>query len=77
MVVSFQLPDALQAFDDSAELKLLSRYFHSPLGSSEFHTGSQFDGWGSTGTRQADANRFTADDTVAVTFGMNTFRANL
>jgi hypothetical protein len=36
--------------------------------SSEFHTGSQFDGWDSTGTREADANRFTADDTVAVTY---------
>lgn len=66
--MGFQLPDALQTPDDSAALKLLSRYFHSPMGSSEFHTGSQFDGWDSTGTRLADANRFTADDTVAVTF---------
>ena len=68
VAMSFQLPDALQTPDDSVALKLLSRYFNSPLGSSEFHTGSQFDGWDSTGTRRADDNRFTPDDTVAVTF---------
>lgn len=68
VVMSFQLPDALQTPDDSAALKLLGRYFNSPRHSSEFHTGSQFDGWDSTGTREADANQFTADDTVAVTF---------
>jgi len=67
-VMSFQLPDALQTPDDSAALKLLNRYFNSPPGSSEFHTGSLFDSWDSTGTRDSDANRFTADDSVAVTF---------
>lgn len=66
--MSFRLPDALQTPDDSAALKLLSRYFNSPLGSKEFHTGSQFDRWDSTGRREADVNRFTADDIVAVAF---------
>lgn len=66
--MNFRLPDALQTPDDSAALKLLSRYFNAPPGSNEFHTGSQFDCWDSTGTREADANRFTVDDAVAVTF---------
>lgn len=57
--MSFQLPDALQTPDDSAALKLISRNFNSPPSSSKFHTGSQFDGWDSTGTREVDANRFT------------------
>ncbi len=43
-------------------MKLLSRYFNSPRGSSEVHTGSQFDGWDSTRTREVGADRDLIND---------------
>ncbi len=65
--VTFRLPDALAQQDDAAALGLLHRYYGEPFGSSPF-TGALFDVWDSTGTRAGDADRFTADDLVAVTF---------
>ncbi|WP_045740715.1 DUF6308 family protein [Actinoplanes rectilineatus] len=59
----FQLPDALATPDDEPALALLRRYYGDDAA-----TGAAFDGWDSTGTRAADADRFTADDLVAVTF---------
>lgn len=64
--VTFRLPDAL-ATDDTGALGLLRRYYGDPFGSSTY-TGAVFDVWDSTGSRTADADRFTADDLVAVTF---------
>lgn len=64
-----RLPHALMDADDASALALLECYYgtgehahHGPF------TGAWFDTWDSSGTRAADANRFTADDLVAVTF---------
>ena len=66
--MTFRLPEALTETDDTKALALLRRYYGSPHGSNGAHAGAAFDTWDSTGTRSADANRFTADDLVAVTF---------
>jgi hypothetical protein len=67
---SFRLPEALQSPDDQLALSYLRRYYKerpdTPL-RADF-TGARFDIWDSSYTRAADANRFTADDLVAVTF---------
>lgn len=59
----FVYPRALEADDDSAALHLLSRYYKPGA-----YSGARFDTWDSTGTRAEDANRFTADDILAVQF---------
>ncbi|MEV7625796.1 DUF6308 family protein [Actinoplanes sp. NPDC089786] len=65
----FQLPHALSTPDDQPALELLRRYyFGDPETGAQAAVGAAFDGWDSTGTRAADADRFTADDLVAVTF---------
>lgn len=65
--MTFRLPDALVPdHDDTAALALLRRYYGDPFGSSTL-TGAAFDLWDNTKTRAADADRFTADDLVAVT----------
>ena len=68
--MNFCLPEALQKPDNDGALRLLKDYYQprpgTPLGT--FYTGARFDGWDSLGTRQADADRFTADDLLAVTF---------
>lgn len=64
-----KLPQLLASADDAPALDVLACYYG--LGSHAEHndfTGARFDTWDSTGTRAADANRFTADDLVAVTF---------
>ncbi len=66
--VTFRRPDALPTGDDTAALGLLRRYYGRPPRGSSTYTGAAFDGWDSTGTRTVDADRFTADDLVAVTF---------
>lgn len=66
--VVFQLPLALLTPDDRPALDYLGRYFDPPLGTTGAYTGAAFDGWDSTGSRAEDAERFTADDLVAVTF---------
>ena len=66
--MSIRLPDALTDPDDSLALQLLRRYYGDPYGCPGCAVGAAFDTWDSTGSRAADANRFTADDLVAVTF---------
>lgn len=71
--MSFRLPDALSGPDDADALELLRRYYggspgsplRGPLGGGG-RTGPAFDTWDAAGTRQADRNRFTPDDLVAV-----------
>lgn len=66
----FCLPAALQSPDAEPALRYLRKYYKerpgTPLGAD--YTGARFDVWDSTQTREADANRFTADDLVAVSF---------
>lgn len=68
--MSFRLPEALQSPDDGVALDYLREYYRerpgTPLGAD--FTGARFDGWDSTGSRERDADRFTADDLVAVSF---------
>ncbi|RZU30758.1 DUF6308 family protein [Blastococcus saxobsidens] len=66
----FRPPEALQDPDDERALGLLRRYYGTPPWSAGCHTGAWFDTWDSTGTRERDADRFTADDLVAVSFLM-------
>lgn len=67
--VSFQLPQAFaHPEDDSVALSLLRRYYGSTFCGPGSATGAAFDTWDSAGTREADVDRFTADDLVAVSF---------
>jgi hypothetical protein len=66
--VPFRLPASLKSDDDVTALAALRRYFNPPFGGPDSYTGAAFDSWDSTNTRAADANHFTADDLVAVTF---------
>jgi hypothetical protein len=66
--MTFRLPVALRTSDDELALALLRRYYGSPFGASGSAVGAAFDSWDSTGTHTADADRFTADDLVAITF---------
>jgi hypothetical protein len=66
--VSFQVPALLHLDDDERALAALRRYYDPPFGAPNAFTGAAFDSWDSTGTRAENANRFTADDLVAVTF---------
>jgi hypothetical protein len=63
-----RLPDALQSTDDTVALGYLNRYYHCTVGARKRFTGAEFDGWDSAGARAADADRFTADDLIAITF---------
>jgi hypothetical protein len=67
---TFCLPEALQTSDDEFALNHLCRYYRerpgTPLGAD--FTGARFDIWDSSRTRTEDADKFTADDLVAVTF---------
>jgi hypothetical protein len=66
----FHLPKALQTQDDAEALRLVRKYYErrpgTPMGTAL--SGARFDEWDSLGRRHADANRFTADDVVAVSF---------
>lgn len=67
--MTFRLPTALSdPEDDTVALGLLRRYYGEVFCGQGSATGAAFDTWDSTGTRQADADRFTADDLIAVTF---------
>lgn len=64
-----KLPNSLTASDDTTALDRLHCYFGR--GSHSHHgqfTGAYFDTWDPAGTRERDADRFTSDDLVAVTF---------
>ena len=43
-------------------------YYDPDFGDPGYFTGAAFDGWDRNGSRTEDADRFTADDLVAVTF---------
>jgi Family of unknown function (DUF6308) len=68
--MAFRLPQALQTPEDRRPLEYLRKYYNErpgiPLGAD--YTGARFDVWDSTKSREADADRFTADDLVAVSF---------
>ncbi|WP_433830835.1 DUF6308 family protein [Actinoplanes sp. CA-015351] len=64
--MTFTLPEALRNPDDEAALRLLRRYYGDPVTGAGAAIGAAFDDWDSTGTRLADADRFVADDLVAV-----------
>src|SRR5664280_1290423 len=66
--MDLQKPVSLRTDDDEQALKLLRDYYGAAFGMGEFYTGAAFDTWDNTGTRTQDANVFTADDLVAVTF---------
>lgn len=64
-----RLPSTLTDINDAAAVALLECYYGT--GSHADHgcfTGAWFDTWDSTGTRAQDADKFTADDLVAVSF---------
>lgn len=63
-----RLPAVLTDDDDSSALTLLRSYYGPGPSEPGFFTGSLFDTWDSTGTREQDQGRFTADDLVAVSF---------
>jgi hypothetical protein len=64
-----RLPTTLTNTDDAAAVGALECYYGT--GAHADHgcfTGAWFDTWDSTGTRDQDVDRFTADDLVAVSF---------
>lgn len=61
-----QLPTAIQSDDPREAAAILTEYFGSPYPGNAY-AGASFDSWDSLGTRDTDANRFTADDFVAIT----------
>ncbi|WP_244427462.1 DUF6308 family protein [Gordonia amarae] len=63
---AMQIPHALQSDDPTRAKNVLQAYFGDPYLHDGF-TGASFDSWDSLGTRDADANVFTADDLIAVT----------
>lgn len=64
-----RLPTTLAEPHDTAALALLECYYgKGPHAHHQPFTGAWFDTWDSTGTREQDVNRFTADDLVAVSF---------
>lgn len=66
--MTFIPPDALATGDDTLALSLLAAYFGTPFCGPNAYDGAHFDRWDSLGTRDADTDRFTADDLVAVAF---------
>ncbi|MFC0314738.1 DUF6308 family protein [Gordonia phosphorivorans] len=66
-----RIPIELRTDDVTAAAATLTEYFggaasgNDPFPSNRY-TGASFDSWDSTGTRVADADRFTADDFVAI-----------
>lgn len=46
----------------------LKRYYGDPFLSAGAYSGAWFDEWDSTHTRMSDADRFTADDLIAIEF---------
>lgn len=65
----FQLPLSLRSDDDQSTKRAvdtLQCYYGRGRHAGHRYTGSRFDTWDSTSLRQANTNRFTADDLVAV-----------
>lgn len=65
--MTIRLPKVLAAGDDAA-VEVLRCYFTEPLVKTGYlRSGARWDTWDSTGSREQDADVFTADDLVAVT----------
>lgn len=63
-----RLPRVLRDGDDAAAVDVLHEYFTRPLVKTGYlRTGAHWDTWDPSGRRDADRDRFTADDLVAVT----------
>lgn len=61
------LPRLLDPANHQGAIDALTRYYGTiAYADQKPYTGAYFDTWDTTGTRAADANRFTADDLVAV-----------
>ncbi|MBM7415684.1 MULTISPECIES: DUF6308 family protein [Nocardiaceae] len=65
--MSVTLPPPLTAATDDDAVALLHQYYGSTYLDSGCYTGAYFDSWAPQ-NRVADADRFTADDLVAITF---------
>jgi len=65
--MSVTLPPPLTALTNDDAVALLRRYYGNPYLDSGCYTGAYFDSWAPQ-NRVADADRFTADDLVAITF---------
>ncbi len=61
-----KLPRLLSDADDARAMDVLSCYYGLPGHGHREFTGAWFDTWDTSGSRAADANRFTSDDLVAV-----------
>lgn len=62
-----KIPGPLLTNDPTDAARILREYFGDPFPRNGY-TGAWFDTWDSTASRQDDADRFTADDLVAITF---------
>ncbi|KQU28408.1 MULTISPECIES: DUF6308 family protein [unclassified Rhodococcus (in: high G+C Gram-positive bacteria)] len=65
--MSVTLPPPLAAFTDDDAVALLREYYGSTYLGAGCYTGVFFDSWAPR-NREVDADRFTADDLIAVTF---------
>ncbi|WP_368680392.1 DUF6308 family protein (plasmid) [Rhodococcus opacus] len=66
--MTLRLPTTLATDSDAAAIAALTKYYGRPYLGDDAYVGAQFDSWSSTGDRAGEADRFTADDLVAVTF---------
>ncbi|RYF87837.1 MAG: hypothetical protein EON95_21265 [Caulobacteraceae bacterium] len=66
--MTLRLPTTLSTDSDAAAVAALTRYYDRPYLGDDAYVGAHFDSWSSTGDRAGEADRFTADDLVAVTF---------
>ncbi|PBC47501.1 DUF6308 family protein [Rhodococcus sp. ACPA1] len=66
--MTLRLPTTLATDSDAAANAALTKYYGRPYLGDDAYVGAHFDSWSSTGNRAGEADRFTADDLVAVTF---------
>ncbi|BAH47193.1 hypothetical protein ROP_pROB02-01860 (plasmid) [Rhodococcus opacus B4] len=66
--MTLRLPTTLATDSDAAAIEALTKYYDRPYLGDDAYVGAHFDSWSSTGNRAGEADRFTADDLVAVTF---------
>ncbi|AHK35671.1 hypothetical protein OPAG_08304 [Rhodococcus opacus PD630] len=66
--MTLRLPTTLATDSDAAAIAALTKYYGRPYLGDDAYVGAHFDSWSSTGDRAGEADRFTADDLVAVTF---------
>ena len=66
--MTLRLPTTLATDLDAAAIEALTKYYGRPYLGDDAYVGAHFDAWSSTGNRAGEADRFTTDDLVAVTF---------